>query len=440
MAISIPRKLITAEISNVISDHLTFEFSGYQLLNYSEENKEVGEALLPLYFGRKLIESFKLDVQEPENHQKVRYKFKGELRDYQKTAVKDGLDIMQNMGTLLYRLHTGAGKSILGAFMSKRVGLRTLVVTHRKPLAKQWLKTFSNHTEATVSFVGVDKCFETDVIVSLDQGIRKIPENVLKSVGLLIVDEAHCFCTENRMKSLFMVRPRFLLMETATPDKLNGMGQLTYSFVGKENVVNKEYFKNFPVKCYHTGVQPTIEKTWVKGEERTNWHIYIKSLYYNDFRNLIILHLILENPDEKILILTGEKKHVDVLFDLISPHKKCSKIYGNMTEYSDCQVLIGTMSKIGTGFDEENFCADFSGEKLNMMIYVSSTKDPNVFKQNFGRVTRSDKPMLVCLQDDASISKNHWQNCRNVVVPMGGLVDHVHFSEKELKHISKLGK
>ena len=46
--------------------------------------------------------------------------------------------------------------------------------------------------------------------------------------------------------------------------------------------------------------------------------------------------------------------------------------------------------------------------------------------------------MLLYLLDDGSISKTHWQSCRSVVVPMGGLVEHCHFDEKEIQKIKNI--
>ena len=66
MSFTIPRRLITNEISRIISQYLTFEqFSGYQNINYDIiDNIPVGETLVPLHMGRYLNELYKWNLPE----------------------------------------------------------------------------------------------------------------------------------------------------------------------------------------------------------------------------------------------------------------------------------------------------------------------------------------------------------------------------------------
>ena len=63
--------------------------------------------------------------------------------------------------------------------------------------------------------------------------IDKIPQELLDAVGFLIIDEAHTFCTETRIKSLLRVKPRYIISCTATPDREDGL----YSMIESSSII-----------------------------------------------------------------------------------------------------------------------------------------------------------------------------------------------------------
>jgi hypothetical protein len=81
---------------------------------------------------------------------------------------------------------------------------------------------------------------------------------------------------------------------------------------------------------------------------------------------------------------------------------------GHRKHYHDSKILIGTISKIGTGFDEQSACIDFSGERINMLILMGTTKSDTVVEQVLGRAFRADLPHIIIFVDNVQVVKRHW--------------------------------
>ena len=70
------------------------------------------------------------------------------------------------------------------------------------------------------------------IMVCMSGRTDKISQTLRNKVGTLIIDEAHCFCSESRIKALLAFTPRFTIAETATPIKDNGMHKIIQSIAG----------------------------------------------------------------------------------------------------------------------------------------------------------------------------------------------------------------
>ena len=115
----------------------------------------------------------------------------------------------------------------------------------------------------------------------------------------------------------------------------------------------------------------------------------------------------------RILVMTNRvchAKEIKAKLDLLGVD--CDIMAGNKKEYEHCRVLIGTISKIGTGFDEAKACKNFSGEPIGLMIVLFSTKSNILIEQTSGRIFRHKAPNIIYFLDNASISKGHWYTAK----------------------------
>ena len=337
-------------------------------------------------------------------------KFTGTLRDYQIPLVEEAWEYMETLGTCILGLPPGYGKTVLGAKLAIKSGLITCILVHREILTTQWKNTFESFTDSKVWIVGEKNPTPPfDVIVCMDTRWDKIPKVMRDSIGFIIIDEAHTFCTHGRVNCLLAFHPKYILAESATLERDDNLHTMIYAMCGDHGVYRVRN-EPFTVIKVNTGVKP---------ERRLNkmgtidWSALVKSSLFNERRNKIISNLVAENGEKHILILTSLVAHAKFLYkELLDTGESCDFMCGKRNSYDNCRVLVGTISKISTGFDPSALCSDFMGNHFNMLILCCSIKKYSLLEQSVGRCFRVDNPTIYHLVDNDSIFKSHWQKAQ----------------------------
>lgn len=146
-----------------------------------------------------------------------------ELREYQQEAL-DNLQAMRDKKetiALLYQA-TGTGKTVTAVMDAKRVGGRTLFVTHTMELVNQAYNTFKSlWTETMVGkFADSVKDYESNVICGSIQSVAlNIDTFNDNDFDYIIIDEAHHATAETYQKVLAYFKPKFILGLTSTPER-----------------------------------------------------------------------------------------------------------------------------------------------------------------------------------------------------------------------------
>ena len=352
--------------------------------------------------------------------------FTGELRQNQISTEKEAWGMLCNYGTSTLGLYPGFGKTILGAKLCSRTKLITAVLVHREILTSQWKKTFEEFTTAKVWIVGSEKPEGYSVIICMDARWKSVSEKERDSVGFLIIDEAHSFCTRSRVDCLLAFHPKYILAETATLERDDGMESMIYAICGKHGVF-RQTNKPFCVTKVVTEIKPE-RKTDRMGN--LEYGRMVKSVLENDDRNNGILKIVENHPENSILILTWLVDHTKLLHkELKSKNESCDYLCGAKKSYKDCRVLVGTMSKIGTGFDQATACADYAGGEFDILILACSMRKISMITQNVGRI-RSQTPIIFCFVDDDPIFENHWRILKSWFLNRGGNIE-----EKSMKNL-----
>nr|QBK90581.1 MAG: A18-like helicase [Pithovirus LCPAC104] len=408
MAIRILKNLVTKEHRETIFSHLflTPKKSNYSNILGRSENKGFlfakifdDDILLPYFYGKKL-----LNIKQ-KDHKTVSFNFKGELYDFQKSVSEDAIEHLKKYNTTTLNVYTAFGKTITGLYLATYLKRKTLILYHRTILEKTWKSTIEDFSDCKLWIVGNEMPEEFDIIMSMDTRFNKIPKNVIDSIGTLIIDEAHAFCTPSRISILLGTEPEFIISLTATFERENNMEIMIQSMCGLHKIF-KISKKPFNVYKVNTGINFEIP---LNKQLKPDWNNIVAKLIQNDKRNDIIINLVEKNKEYKILILTSRKKHVDILFKRLTDLKKSvDYMYGNKKKYTDSDILIGTISKIGTGFDEKSFAENFNGFRINLLIIVISIKNVQLLEQCVGRCFRSEFPNIITLVDDIGIIKNHF--------------------------------
>jgi len=303
--------------------------------------------------------------------------------------------------------------TVLSASISSHVRGITLVTFTRITLGAQWFKTFEDMTTARVWLVGEmeepKEVEEFDVILCLDKRLKKLKLPLKEQIKFLIMDEAHLFCTATQVTNILSFQPKLVMACTATLDsRSDGMQEMVYKICGRHCVEPRNNDRIiFEVIVAKTNVEVELE---YNKSGNVDWSSCQKRISETATRNKLILDIVQEHS-AKVMILTRLVSHCKQLNKLLSENGvACSMFCGNMKSYVNKRVLIGTINKIGTGFDEASFCSDYDGVASSVMILASSIKSHLSLEQCIGRVFRSASPTIYDLVDADRISKSHFSS------------------------------
>ena len=157
------------------------------------------------------------------------------LRPYQESYFYDFPSIYSSNDKVL-NVPCGAGKTLLGLWLSKRYSVVTLILVPTHFLAVQWANRISEFTSATYHvWKSTDKEIPEDkdfYIVSFDLfTVRVFPEFLKKNVGHVILDEAHRMGAQTYLPILSELPAKRRTALTATFRRDDGMHKiLAYHF------------------------------------------------------------------------------------------------------------------------------------------------------------------------------------------------------------------
>lgn len=436
-------KLLTFQPENFVFNKFSFNPSKDDKVKtyFSKE----GIVHLPFYFSavyyKKYFNQEKkyLKIFEDNNG-----KFAGKLLPRQIEPFKNAIEHLNKYRTTTIALYPGFGKTFMGVMLSWYYNLKTCVLVHRDNVGKAWIKTFKNclkQSLPTPNIKGNNKPYfisslengEDDItwvdekgkynknakiFVVMDTRVKKIDMKIIRSFGMLIIDEAHLFCSKSRIEPMLSFTPKYVIAESATIKKSNGMEKIIQSICGSHSIekISDKPYNFFLIK---TNIEYDI------GESKNIFNDLLNHRLYNEELNEIIVNLIENNQHHKSIIVTKFKEHCKLMKEMIENKGiETSELYGNKKNYIPKNVLIGTGSKMGVGFDEANFCDEFDGNPSDLLIitYTFATWEP--FEQVRGRGMRADNPNIVMLMDNHNITKKHFRLIKKwVKFTKGNLVE-----------------
>ena len=397
------------------------------MFNISEDGENIR---IPFRFGCCLFGTlFNRDRPHMQIVKDMTPKFEVSLRENQIPILEEAYRNLQEFSTTTLGVPPGTGKTIMSIFLAYLTGFCTLILCNRETIMKQWIETINKCIPAyapLVWMVGVNKPPENGIppfIICMDKRYHKIPESYINAVGTLVVDEAHMFCTDSQVPCLLLSQPRYIILCSATLQRDDGMHKMVQSMVGEHGIFTVSKVPYTIVKV-RTRVQVQTES----GKFGINYGKMCNSLAADEYRNNIIVDIVKTNPHRKFIILTNLANHVELLNLLLGQAGiESSTMYRNQRNYSDRNVLIGTMPKLGTGFDEANACEDFQGMKSDVLILAASVKKWQQYEQFRGRVMRASNPIVIWLYDDMRTTQAHFRGLKGWFEETKGQIETVNW-------------
>lgn len=210
------------------------------------------------------------------------------LRDYQEDFMASNADILNHNGVLL-EAPCGHGKTLLGIWLSYCWYVKTLILVPTYYLAKQWKSRIEEFTNTTAVIVkSADSKIPTNsdfTIVVLDLFMcRKLPDSLIKSIGLVILDEAHRIGAESYMPILNEIPSVRRLALTATFRRNDGVHKILKYHFGEHFKMDNRFPKP-NVYALKTGIEINGVITKNKPCERfINW-LDEKGVRYTETKN-----------------------------------------------------------------------------------------------------------------------------------------------------------
>lgn len=362
---------------------------------------------------------FNLDIEFPKIFTDKKDKFSGRLLDRQKEPFKEAVKYLKKYNTVTIALYPGFGKTFMGSMLSWYLNLHTCVLVHRENVGKQWVKTFQKYfslDDNEIWYVDDKVKKDAKIIICMDGRTDKIPQEMKDKIGCLIIDEAHCFCAPSKVKPLLSFSPKYTIAETATPEKDNGMHKVIQSICGVH------YIQKVSTKPYHFFIIQTNLEYDLDGSKNIYGEL-VTNQCGNERRNEIILDVLKNNQSYKTIIAGSRKEHCKFLKNSLEDlGLEASELYGTIKNYKTKNILIGTGSKMGVGFDEENFCDDYDGRPSDLLLMLNTYASWAPFEQVRGRGMRTDTPNVVIFNDKHPITRKHMTQIRKWVRETNGKI------------------
>ena len=379
--------------------------------------------LLPFFYAKSI--GFDHSEEQKENWLTVideKQKYTGVMRDYQTEILLECIELLFKHGSCIIGTPPGSGKTIMASKIWFEIGLLGVIITNRSEILKGWIKTFEKCCPNAIIWKTTDPFPKVmpHIIITMDGSVKKIPEELRLAVGTLIIDEVHMLCTETRKDIFLSFEPKYVIFESATLERENGLEKMATLVSGEHGVFR---ISKVPYNVY-------VLRTGIFGnQEYGNAGLIIAKLWQelarNPERQDIIIKFIKNNLHRKFIIIQRVTDGIDTLVQKLNENGvTADSLFGNKKNYKNSTVLIGVDKKMGTGFDEVNACKDFDeNDKISDTVIISnSILSWQLFEQVRGRVMRSKDFHVVWLMDENPSSMTHFKGLKRWIKETNGTI------------------
>ena len=379
---------------------------------YRESNKKF---YIPREYGINTYgEASRININSGND---INLKFNGDLRPYQENIVNVYMNSLKNgkNGGLL-EVPCGRGKTVIALNIISQIKKKTLIIVHKGFLLNQWIERIQTFLpDARIGKIQgpVLDIENKDIVIGMLQSLsmKEYPRNQWESFGLTIVDECHHIGAEVFIRSLFRIVTPNTLGLSATMTRKDGLSYVFKYFLG--DVIYKEKREgsdNVVVRgiVYYNDDEDFSE---IKYDYRGNpqYSTMISKLCNFNMRSEFILKilcdLLVENPNQQIMILAHNKSLLSYFNDAIL-HRKicdCGFYIGGMKEQAlkeseSKKVILATYAMAAEALDIKT---------LTTLIMASPKTDVT---QSIGRILRSKDhdPLVIDIIDQHDIFQRQW--------------------------------
>lgn len=313
--------------------------------------------------------------------EKVKFTFKGVLRDYQRVA----LEAIESHSDCVLQAATGSGKTVCCLADIARKGQPTLILVHTQTLLAQWSERIGQFLGIEAGIIGNGKAVIRPVTVATVQSARNRLPALANRFGMVVVDEAHrtpC-STFSRVVSSFPAG--FRLGITATPERRDSMQPVLHFICGP--LVHKVDPGNLVQQGAVLRPEIEIHESRFRYEYRDDFAAMVTALIEDEPRNRLIVDVI-RQASKPVLCVSDRVEHVERLAAMCKA--KVAVMHGQTPaterqaitealEQGGVDVLFATSALVGEGYDAKGLCS---------LVLASPVKWSGKLIQLCGRVLR----------------------------------------------------
>ena len=242
--------------------------------------------------------------------------------------------------------------------------------------------------------------------------MKEYPTSIFESFGLTIIDEVHHISSEVFSNSLFKLVTKYMLGLSATMNRKDGTTKVFKMFLGDVVFKGKrDEEREVVVRAIDYYVNDddfNHEVTDFRGNPAYSTMIS-KLCEYNrrsEFILKVLSDMILENPNQQIMVIGHNKNLLKYLYDSIKHRNIASVGYyvGGMKEAAlkeseSKTIVVATFSMASEGLDIKS---------LTTLFMVTPKTD---IEQTVGRILREKhaNPIIIDIIDSHTIFQNQWK-------------------------------
>lgn len=324
-----------------------------------------------------------------------------DLRPYQETAIANALQLKK----AILVAGCGAGKTVMGMEIIKRLSTSTVIIVHTKDLLEQWYSIIKKYigVEPAVFSGTQNKVGQITLVMSqkLSNGTFA-PDTYAELVnpGLLIIDECHI----RHYQHAHRFNCEYKIGLTATPERADGTAKFVNWAFGKQIIAatHDELVANsYRIEPNYKSIETSFSYPYL---DRSDYNKMLRALVNDPDRNSLIIDNveIAVNENRHCLVLTGVKRHAEALAEGLQSRKiKATFLHSDITlanrqeiiekmRKGDLQVLVAT-SLADVGLDIPI---------LDALFITYPSKSSNLNTQRAGRIMRlhpekNEKPIII---------------------------------------------
>ena len=299
----------------------------------------------------------------------------------------------------------GWGKTFTALYLARKLGQKTLVVTHTTALRDQWVE------EATALFgirpgtigSGIFDIEDHYLVIANIQTVTKMIPQISSEFGLVILDEAHHVPANTFASVIDGMYARYRIALSGTMERTDG-----------KHVIFKDYFGPKiirPPQSHTIDPKISIVHTGIKLNANLAWAAKINSLMYDPEYQRLVAGIAASqiSMGHSVLIVADRVEFLTNVKDILGA--SCVLITGEV-EFEERKALIAQIEKrekMCIAGSRQIFSEGISVNILSCVIMATPTSNPSSIEQIIGRIMRKhpDKlsPRVIDLNFSSTMEK-----------------------------------